>query len=120
MNIIKLSGTTISLGTMVLTSDTEYNGYLEKIVMEYDDAATGADITITAEGLVSEPLLTVTNAGVADLTWYPRTLANKIADASAFTDVAEKIFITASTFKCSVAQGGDEKNVVLYVVLSDE
>jgi len=122
MKNVILSGTTAADGSLTVTSsDGGATGFIEKIVYDYQDADTGADLTITGvEAGVSIPLLTVTNAGTADVTWFPRTLANKVADASAFTDVAEKIFVAEAEFKVVVAQGGNAKDIKLVVYLSDE
>jgi len=118
MRSVELSGTTDAAGALTVTSGETVFGFVEKIEMVYDDGATGADLVFTSEGPVSTPLLTVTNAGVADLVWYPRTLANKIADASAFTDVFGKILV-AGKFKVVVAQGGNAKNFRLIIYTSE-
>jgi len=93
MNIIELTGTADASGDLTLTGSSEI-GAIEKIIFDYSDGDAIADLVITEVAAVAQPILTVTNLGVADLTWFPRTLANKVADASAFTDVAEKIFVT--------------------------
>lgn len=120
MRIIELTGTCTAGGALTLTSTQPVTGYLEKIIYDYQDGDTGADFTITATDIVSEPILTVTDAGVADLTWYPRSLGNKVADASAFTDVAEKMFFTEGKFKVVVAQGGISKDFRFLFIVSDE
>jgi len=119
MRQIILSGRTSLGGTLTLTSDKSMVGYLEKIQMDYIDGATGADLTITGVSPVVEPILTVTNSGVADLTWYPRTLANKVADASAFTDVAQKIYMHGF-FKIVIANGGSQKDFKFIIITSDD
>jgi len=119
MKIIELAGTCDASGDLILTADTAYQGHLEKIEMVYDDGATGSDLTFTEDGSVSQAILTVTDAGVADLTWYPRVIPNKVADASAFTDVGEKICVTRK-LKCVVAQGGNAKNFRFLAYVSDE
>lgn len=119
MKIIELAGTGTAGGALTVTGSEVINGFLEKIEMIYDDGATGSDLTFTSEGPVSQPLLTVTDAGTADLTWYPRTLANKVADASAFTDWADKIFIVGKP-QVVVAQGGVSKNFRFLVYVSNE
>jgi len=94
MKIIELTGTADTSGALTLTADSMEIGHIEKIVMDYQTGDAIADLVITEEGIVSQPVLTVTNLGVVDLTWMPRALCNKVADASAFTDVIEKIFVT--------------------------
>ena len=115
---IELNGTCTAGGALTLTSENLV-GYLEKIQMDYADGATGADFVITAISPVVEPVLTVTNAGVADVTWYPRVLANKVADASAFTDVAQRIYMNGQ-LKIVVAQGGASKDFKFLVVINDD
>ena len=120
MKIIELAGTCDGAGDLTVTGSKAIVGYVEKIVMIYDDGATGSDLTFTSEGAdVSQSLLVVTNAGIADLTWYPRTLANKSTDASAFTDWADKMFIVGKP-QIVVAQGGVSKNFRFLVYVSDE
>jgi len=94
MKIIELTGTADTSGDLTITSTINVNGHIEKIVYDWSDGDAIADLVITEEGPVSQPVLTLANMGVADLTWMPRSLSNKVADGSAFTDVAEKIFIT--------------------------
>ena len=121
MKIIELAGTTAADGSLTLTGDKKVTGYLERIDYDYIDAATGSDLVITTTGqAVSVPVTTVTDAGTSDVSWYPRTLANKVADASAFTDVAEKIFLANESIKCVVAQGGNAKQVRLLIYVSNE
>ena len=94
MKIIELTGTADDSGDLSITSSSAENGKIEKIIYDWNDGDAIADIVITEEGPISQPVLTVTNAGVADLTWYPRSLCNKVVDASAFTDVVEKLVIS--------------------------
>jgi hypothetical protein len=115
-----LTGTANSSGALTLTSTILIDGFVEKIVMDYIDGATGADLVFTAENNgVSEPLLTVTNAGTADKVWYPRAPANVTTNAGAITDSSERIFVNGSTFKCVVADGGDATKFKFIIVLSD-
>jgi len=120
MNITELAGTTDALGDLVITSTQKQVGYIEKIVMVYDDGDTGADVVVTAEDATSEPVLTKATLGTADVVWYPRTPANKVADGSAFTNVAEKIFVGGSTYKVVVDDGGNAKNFRFLIYTSDE
>ena len=117
---IELSGTCSAGGALTLQSTDKISGLLEKIIYDYQDGATGSDFVITIESPVSEPVLTITNAGVADLTWYPRILCNKVADGSAFTDVIDKVLLAGSTIKIVVAQGGATKDFRFVAIVSDE
>jgi len=123
MKLVEMSGTCDGSGDLVLASTIGVTGYLEKINYAYIDGATGSDFVITAtanDGGAAEAILTVTDAGTAALAWFPRSLANKVADASAFTDVAEKIFIADGLFSVTVAQGGVSKDFKFIFVVSDE
>lgn len=119
MKIIELDGTTDASGDLIVTDTNNIVGYVEKVVMDYDDAATGADLTLTENGVVSQPIITVTNAGTADLTWYPRATTVNVSNTAFTEDQAARIFVTAP-LKLVVAQGGSAKNVRLLAYLSDE
>ena len=120
MRIVELAGTCDASGDLTITSSQNVVGYVEKVVMDYDDGATGGDLTLTNNYAVSENILVVTNLGTADLVWYPRSNAVDGADATAFTnEQAAKYFVTGS-FKAVIAQGGVSKNFRFLVYLSDE
>lgn len=121
MQTIVLSGTCSAGGDLTMTGDTNHTGFVEKIVMDYIDGDTNADVVITAENNgISEAIITKANMGISDVVYYPRTLGNKVADGAAFTDVAERIFVNASSFKAVVAQGGNAKLFKFIIVLSNE
>ena len=94
MKTIELTGTADASGDLTLTAADGFIGFIENIAYDWTDGDAIADIVITEQGPGAQAILTVANIGVADLTWLPRSLANKVADGSAFTDIAEKIFIT--------------------------
>jgi len=119
MKIVELAGTCDGSGDLTVTGSKKVVGFIEKIVMVYDDGATGADSVFTVEGLTSQAILTQANLGVADATYYPRTLANKIADGTAFTDWADKMFAVGKP-KVVISNGGVSKNFRFLVYLSDE
>ena len=119
MKIIELTGTTDGAEALTITSSRRVNGFIEKIVNVFDDGAATADVVVTCEDLVSEPILTVTNMAAADITYYPRTPGSKVADATAFTNWADKIFVTGA-FKIVIAQGGATKNFKFAIYVSDE
>ena len=121
MEIVELAGTCDGSGDLTLTGTNQMSGkFIETIVMDYDDGATGADIVVTAEdGTASQAIMTQADLGTADRTWYPRTLGNKVADGSAFTDPATKIFVVGA-FKIVLANGGVSKNFRFLIYCSDE
>lgn len=119
MKIIELTGTTDALGDLTMTAGSSEVGYVEKVVMDYDDGDTGADIVVTNEdGTTATAILTATNIGTADATWMPR-VGHKVADGTAFTDSGDKVFVTGK-MKIVVAQGGNAKNFRFLVTLTDE
>lgn len=119
MKIVELTGTANGSGAATLTNSQRVNGYVEKIVMDYVDGDTGADLVLTCEDVVSENILTKANLGTSDAVFYPRTLGNSSADGAAFTDVGFKIF-ASGTFKAVIASGGDTTTFRFLIYLSDE
>lgn len=115
---IELSGTCAADGTLTLTATEAFWGYVEKINMVYDDGDTGADIVFSNIGSASNtPVMTVTNLGVADLTWQPRALGNKSTDGTALTNVGEKIFVDGR-MKAVITAGGISKNFKFIVTIT--
>ena len=96
MKIIELTGTASASGALTVSAPSMENGRIEKIVYDYTNGDAIADLVITEEGAVSQPVLTIANIGEADLTWNPRSLCNKVADGTAYTDVFDKIFVTGT------------------------
>jgi len=119
MEIIELTGTTDASGDLTITSTQRVVGYVEKVVHDYKTADTGADLTLTCEAEISESILVKANLGTSDSVFYPRAIPNKVADGTAFTDAAEKIFV-AGCFKAVIAQGGNALVVRFLVYVSDE
>ena len=119
MKIIELTGTTDALGDLTMEAPSSEIGFIEKIVMDYIDGDTGADIVVTNEdGTVSTAVMTKANLGVADVTFQPRAECNKVSDGSAFVNFGDKIFVTGK-MKIVVAQGGNAKQFRFIVTLSD-
>ena len=122
MEIRELTGTTTAGGALTVTDTQRLDGvYIERVVMDYDDADTGAGATLTCEGPMAQAVLIQAALGVADREWYPRALGNKNTDGSAFTDVAVKMFVSG-TLKLVIAAGGATKNVrfLVYCSKNDE
>lgn len=120
LHIVELLGITNGSGALTVdgTAADRFSGYIEKVEAIYVDGDTGADITVTVQGPMSQPVLTATNIGTASVVYYPRTLANKVGDGTAFTDVAEKILVTGIP-RLVVAQGGASRTfrVLVYARL---
>ena len=121
MQILELTGTTDASGDLTMTSAAlKHPGYIEKVVHVHDDGSTTADLTLTFVHDVSEAVLTATDISQADHVYYPRTPANKVADAAAFTNWAERVYVhQGCTFSGVVAQGGDTKNFKFLIYVSD-
>ena len=105
VKVIELSGTAVG-GTATITGTEQATGFIEKVDYDWGSGAVSADLVLTAEGVISEAVLTKADLGIADTTFYPRTPANKVADGTAFTNVAEKIFIHQSSFNAVVSEAG--------------
>ena len=115
--LVTLSGTCDASGDLTLTADKNTWGYIDKVVMDYDNGDTGADIVITNEdGAATTAVMTKANLGTADATFQPRSLANKVADGSAFTDVAVPIFVTGN-MKMVISNGGNAKKFKFITVI---
>jgi len=123
VQIVELTGTTDALGALTLNgaaTDKVVGKFIETIVYDWSDGDTGADIVVTMEnGAATQAIMTKANLGVADATFYPRTLGNKVADGSAFTDPATRIFCVG-TPKIVVSSGGNAKTLRFLLYFSDE
>ena len=106
------------------------NGFLHSVFYDYGDAATGADFTVTEED-TGKALLTITNAGTADWTIFPRTGEFPIANTGAGTAVAgnattgglgvvQEMNSVNGRIKIVVAQGdsGVAKSGILYFTIA--
>ena len=95
-------------GSATVYLGSNLRGNLVALIYRPGTIATGGDLVITLE-TSAIPVLTVTNAGTSDVFYYPRAIPNKVADASAFTDVAVLIPMVEERIKVVVAQGGATK-----------
>jgi len=118
MKIIELTGTTNASGVLSISGTKSVTGYLEKIFMDYDDSTDTADLTFTST--YNGSILVQANAGSVDKIWYPRSLANKSTDGSAFANVAERFYFADEKLDVAVAQGGSVTNLRFIAVFSDE
>ena len=112
--------TTTAGGAATVTSGENVNGRLFEVVYTYDDAATGADFTITGN-TTGKALLTITNAGVSTVTWRPRGVVHTQAETGAGTAVTfdgtnelyEPTVLVDEEIKVVVASGGNAKSGTL-------
>ena len=103
MKTIELTGVADDSGDLTIESTESVVGFVETIIYNWSNGDAIADVVITAEnGPATQAIITAADLGVADVTWYPRTLGNKVADASAFTDPATKMF-SVGGFKAIVS-----------------
>lgn len=120
VKVIELTGTTTAGGALTVTSTQVVTGYIEKVLMDYVDGDTGADITLTIEGGgVSQDVLTITNAGTSDLKIYPRKAIVDTANAAFAVPFGNKLFMAGETLKMVVAQGGATKVIRVLVYIAD-
>jgi len=124
MKNIILSFTTNGSGVATVTGERAILGKLYAIEYKRGTAATGADLTLTCNGPngSSKSLLTIVNAGTADLWWYPRDLVHAVANAAALTgssggDRAEPI--VQGVPYLAVAQGGDTLSGKIIIYYED-
>jgi len=98
--------TTAADGSATVYIGSTIRGLLIALKYSPGTLATGADLTITGE-TSGIPILTVTNAGTSDVFYYPRALANAVADAVAESASSEFIPIIGERIQVVVAQGGN-------------
>lgn len=104
------------------------NGFLASVHYNWIDMDTGADITVTEES-TGKALLTITNAGVADLTWRPRIGPHPVANTGAGTIIVggtttggdgnmDLMHSVVGRIKVVVAAGGASKlaDISFYIV----
>lgn len=119
MKIIELTGTSNGSGALTMEATSSKIGYVEKIVMDYIDGDTGADIVVTnTDGTTTTAILTKANLGTADVTFMPRSECNKVSDGTAFTNFGDKILVTGK-MKIVIAAGGASKQFRFLIYLSD-
>lgn len=87
MDIYKVPFTTAANIATVYTERAKGRVYC--IFYEYGDADTGMKIVVTGND-TGVPIFTLDGTGTADVTWYPREAAHKVADGQATTVVDEE------------------------------
>lgn len=117
MQIVELTGTTDALGAAEVESIRASNGYVEKVIIDYDDTATGADLTLTQEGTISESILAITDVGTSDLVKYPR--AKPVDGVNSEITNTQTPFYVSGTIKAVIADGGNAKNFRILVYIRE-
>ena len=97
---------TTSGGAATVFLGSNIRGFLVSIKYIPGSIATGADLTITGE-TSGTPILTKANAGTADVFYYPRALANLVADGADGATGECSIPLVEERVKVVVAQGGN-------------
>lgn len=116
--------TTDASGDAVVYSGTFANGQLVEVVYTYDDADTGADFTCVGR-TTGKALLTITNAGVATVTWRPRDVIHPVANTGAGTaltfdgtnEIYDYIWLVDEEIQVTVAAGGITKSGTLTFIV---
>lgn len=114
------------IATQIATTQSSQNilGKLYAILYKPGTFDTNADITITTEGVTSYGILTVANAGTADILWYPRTAMHAVANGAALTATAggdNALPLLCGAPKVVIAQSGATTarvgSVVIYYII---
>ncbi len=100
------------------------SGRVLEVRYDFVDILTGGDITITGTDS-GKAILTITNVGVADLTWQPRQVIHPVANTAGGTaltfdgsnEIYEPIWIAGESIKVVVASGGDTKTGTLTFII---
>ena len=119
MKVVELTGVSSIFAAVTIESTEKVTGYIEKIEFDFNNTLNTLDLAITAEGITSQEVLTVSDIAAEDNVWYPRNLGSKAADSTAFTNYGEKIFVNNASFKVVAAQAGQIRTVRLLIHLSD-
>ncbi len=110
IRVIRLHGTTDSLGDATIASDLKVTGLLHAVEWTDGDTAAGVDFVLSQvrdNDAADITLLTATNAN-ADAVYYPRVAAN---DGTGGTIAGEydRLFINGK-LKLVIDEGGDTKS----------
>lgn len=118
---IILSGTAAADGSLTITSDelnfNKLGGYVEKVVYDYDNGDTGADLVLTCEDDVSETILAKNDLGVADTVFYPRTLTHITTTGANSTTIYSNKVLAKGTLKAVITNGGNATRFKFIVYL---
>lgn len=114
--------TTDASGNATVYSSQVAHGTVRQIRYVPDGStplATGADLTITAEGS-GLPIATLTDIGVSAANWAPRQATHSTVGAASLyaaagTAVTDQIALAQERIKVVVAQGGNTLTGALYI-----
>jgi hypothetical protein len=116
--------TTAADGSATVYTTGFVNGAILQVDYTYDDAATGADFTVTGR-TTGEAILTITNAGTSSISWQPRQVIHPVANTGAGTaltydgtnEIYGPIWIVDEEIKIVVASGGNAKSGTLTFIV---
>lgn len=113
MRQIKLSITTAADGSATVTSTEFVNGLLYGFFYAPGTIATGGDLTISFVNSASaQTLLTITNAGTSNVSWYPRGSSCGATGTSTSDNLV--MIPVIGYLKVVVAEGGNAASGALY------
>jgi hypothetical protein len=115
---VVLKVTTDASGDSSATSPNWCMGWLYRMTYIPGTLATGADLTVTSEGPMSQSLLVKANAGTSNVSFYPLGVSNAANDGTAGTTY-DNLQLIDGKIKLVVAQGGNVTTGTLIVYYFD-
>ena len=122
MKEVVLSITTDAGGDATVDAEGNVLGKLYAVEYQWGTLAATADLTLTCEGVVSKPILTITDAAQANAWYYPRDLVYAVANAAALTGTSggdRAMPLLRGRPRVVVAQGGNAATGKLILYYED-
>ena len=116
---VTASITTAADGSATVYAGKNVTGRIVAIRYAFGDIANTADFTITGETTGLE-VLTYANVPAANDTFFPRVVARKHTDGSAFTENGGPPIVCNERIKVVVAQGGNAKSGTLTFYVEED
>ena len=114
-----------SVSHTVVGNSTEYigsrlRGRIVAVKIVAGAATASWEIALTGE-TTEVPILTKTDMSASATTWlYPRALANKNTDGSAFTDATADIYVLNERIYCVITAAGTTASITVTVFYDSE
>lgn len=106
----------VASATLTHGNNRNPNGFISAIRYDPGTLDTGADLVITGANS-GIPILTKSNAGTSEVWYYPRELANAVADGAENTVSSEYIPIMNEPISVSLTGGGNTLQGEIEVIL---